>query len=146
MESQIDTYRKMYLVRARRGAWLKCLIWGGVKVVLEGVAFFLKATNIWMRISLGLIWLGIALAAFSLLYITLRMDKLLPSPSGLRIYFILQIIGLVLLTAQLPLLGFGLFFPDGIVTIVSVTLFTFAGFGVNQVFRKADMPSEDLFP
>ncbi len=142
MDSRIDTYRKIYLSRARRGAWIRCLVWGGVKVVLEGVAYFVKATNIWMRVSLGLIWVGILLAAVSLLYITIRTAKTLPSPS-LRTYTVLQILGLVLLAVQVPLLGFGLFFYDGVITIVSTTLFIFAGLGVNQVLQKTEASGED---
>jgi len=114
---------------------MRCLIWGAVKATLEGAAFFFGITNVWMRASIGLIWMGIVAAAIILFITTKRSLKLLEQEKRLRVFLRLQIVALILLGIQLPLLSFAVFFSDGLVTIVSTFLFVISGYAVSVRLR-----------
>jgi hypothetical protein len=136
MDSLLARYRLLLSKQVTRSGWVRCLIWGMVKTVIEGVAFFFEITNIWMRASLGLIWVGIAAPAVTLFIATQRSVKVLGFPGNLRVFFVLQIIALILLLIQLPLLALGIFFTDGFITILSTFLFVISGYAVSAKLRE----------
>jgi len=138
MNSLIARYRILLSRQLTHRGWIRCLIWGAVKAILEGVAFFYGITNVWMRASIGLIWVGIVAAAVILFITTKRSLELLEFEKRLRFFFLLQIIALILLGIQLPLLALALFFPDGLVTIVSTFLFVISGYAVSARLRDRD--------
>lgn len=135
MNSLIARYRILASKQLARRGWIRCLIWGAVKATLEGVAFFFGITNVWMRASIGLIWVGIVAAAIVLFITTKRSLKLLEQEKRLRVFLRLQIVALILLGIQLPLLSFAVFFSDGLVTIVSTFLFVISGYAVSVRLR-----------
>lgn len=136
MDSLLARYRLLLSKQVTRLGWVRCLIWGAVKTLIEGVAFFFEVTNVWMRASLGLIWVGIVAPAVILFIATQRSVKLLGFPKDLRFFFVLQIIALILLAIQLPLLALGIFFTDGFVTILSTLLFVISGYAVSTRLRE----------
>ncbi|MEA3312263.1 MAG: hypothetical protein U9Q76_08610 [candidate division WOR-3 bacterium] len=138
MNSLIARYRILVSRQLARRGWIRCLIWGLVKAILEGAAFFFGITNVWMRVSIGLIWLGIVAAAVILFITTKRSLELLGLEKRLRFFFLLQIVALILLGIQLPLLALAVFFFDGLVTIVSTFLFVISGYAVSARLRDRD--------
>lgn len=138
MKFLFDRYQVLLSRRLARGGWIRCLIWGLVKAILEGVAFFYGITNVWMRASIGLIWVGIVAAAIILFITTKRSLELLDKEKHLRVFLLLQIIALILLAIQLPLLVFAAFFSDGLVTIGSTFLFVISGYAVSARLQHKD--------
>lgn len=135
MNSLIARYRILVSRQLTHRGWIRCFIWGAVKAILEEVAFFFGITNVWMRVSIGLIWVGIVAAAVILFIATKRSLGLLGFEKRLRFFFLLQIIALILLGIQLPLLSLAVFFFDGLVTIVSTFLFVISGYAVSTRLR-----------
>ncbi|MBN2378295.1 hypothetical protein JXM67_00625 [candidate division WOR-3 bacterium] len=125
--------------------WIRCFIWGAVKSALEGILFFLQIDQWLIRLSMGLIWVGIFAAALTLFLATYRSFRLYKTFTSFRLYLALEIIAGGLLFAQIPLLALGLYFVDGLVTVVSALLFTISGYGVAVTYRKA-MDSQSTYP
>lgn len=137
---RIGEYKIYLLKQVKRNGWIRCLVWGTVKTILASVIYFFTIDYLWMRISMGLIWVGIASAAAIVVFVTVRTMKIWGPSRPLKIYLGLEIFAGALLIAQLPLLGFGLFFYDGLLTIVSTVIFTLTGYGVSLEIRDLKQP------
>lgn len=114
------------------------MIWGLTKSALEGVVFFLRVDHLLMRISLGLIWVGIVAGGVILLLASLRITRFMKLSTPIKFFYLLEIAGLAAIVAQLPLLACGLFFADGLVTIASTFLISISGYRVGVELKKAD--------
>lgn len=137
MEEIFARYRHLLSRQIGTRGWVRCLIWGLVKAGMEVTVYFLGLRTLWMRLSLGLIWLGIAAPAVSLFIATNRTMGLLGFGPKLRFLFVLQMAGLFLLGLQLPLLGAGMFFKDGLVTLATTVLFAVSGYMVGSRLRSS---------
>lgn len=138
MRLAVSDYRDFLSRQINNNGWIRCLIWGLIKTALEGVVFFLQVDHLLMRISLGLIWVGIVAGGMILLLASLRMTRLVKLSKRLKFFFFLEIAGLAALIAQLPLLAWGLFFADGLVTIASTFLISISGYRVGMELKRAD--------
>jgi len=135
-ETMDYAYRLKLLSRDNRRGWMRCLVWGALKASLEGVGFLVRKTDLWMRVSLGLVWVGIASGVLVLFLTTRRLLRMPNFSRRLWGLSVLEIVGATLLVAELPLLGFGLFRLDGLVTLASTFMFLIVGYRISVELRN----------
>ncbi|NLI99157.1 hypothetical protein GX441_10925 [bacterium] len=132
MRSESALYHEMLFREITKAGWFRCLIWGSVKAVLEGFLHFLNVANVLVRVSIGLVWIGIIAPALVLFIATFRSAKILGFEQPYKFFIAMEIVFLVSLVAQLPLIFLGLFFHDGFVTIFSLIIVSLAGYNIKR--------------
>jgi hypothetical protein len=136
VNSEILLYQDTLLRQITRLGWVRCIIWGSVKSLLEGMVHFFRIDSIILRTSMGLLWIGIFAPGLILFLATYRSAKLLKFSSPIVLFVVMEIIFLVTLAGQIPLFALGLYLPDGILTVFSIVLAMFAGYGAASDLRR----------
>ncbi len=136
VDTDILGYQDTLLRQITRLGWVRCIIWGAVKSLLEGFVHFLRIDSIIIRISMGLLWVGILAPGLILFFATYRSAKLVEFSSPIIAFIVVEIIFMITLAGQVPLFALGIFLPDGILTVLSIVLVTFAGNSVAADLRR----------
>lgn len=143
LDTDILLYQDTLLRQITRLGWVRCIIWGSVKSFLEGIIHFFRVDSILIRVSIGLLWVGILAPALVLFFATYKSAKLVKFSSPIVLFIVIDIIFLVTLAGQIPLLSLGFFLPDGILTVFSIILVTFAGYGAASDLKRRGWGKKD---
>jgi|GEM_PF-2600132 len=143
MKLPVAAYRKVLAKQISSFGWIRCFIWSAVKSILEGVSYYFELDHLLIRIGLGFIWIGISAAALTMFLATLRLKKVFKTEKRLRIWLIVQITSGILLMTQPLFLIFGLFWLDGLLTVVSALGFTVSGYKTAMILEYAKLAPEE---